>query len=71
MERMTLYARNLLPATPFARLVGFGIGHVSPGTLTGTLKATGNLVFIPAYNLTPLYTMALYAGGLTAVNAGV
>jgi hypothetical protein len=48
IERMRLYARRALPATPFARLTGFGIGHVSAGTLTGTLKASGHLVFPPA-----------------------
>ncbi len=45
IERMRLYARRALPATPIARLTGYGIGHVSTGTLTGTLKASGHLVF--------------------------
>ena len=44
IERMRLYARRDLPATPFARLTGFGIGHVSTGSLTGVLKASGHLV---------------------------
>jgi class 3 adenylate cyclase len=67
---MRLYARRLIPATPFARLTGYGIGHVSTGSLTGTLKASGHLLFPPAYNLTPLYGQALYAAALTAVDTG-
>lgn len=67
---MRLYARRVLPATPIARLTGFGIGHISSGTLTGTLKASGHLVMPPAYNLSALSTQALYACGLTAVEAG-
>jgi len=66
---MRLYARRVLPATPFARLTGYGIGHVSTGTLTGTLKASGHLVFPPAYNLSALSSQALYACGITAVDA--
>lgn len=71
IERMRLYTRRLLPATPFARLTGYGIGHVSTGSLTGTLKASGHLVFPPAYNLSPLHVHALYGGGSTAVDAGM
>lgn len=71
IERMRLYGRRLLPTTPFARLTGFGIGHVSTGSLTGTLKASGHLVFIPAYNLSPLYSQALYACALTAIGPGL
>jgi uncharacterized protein (TIGR00369 family) len=70
IERVRLYARRVLPATPFARLTGYGIGHVSAGSLTGTLKASGHLLFPPAYNLTPLYGIALYGAALTAVDAG-
>ena len=69
IERMRLYARRGLPATPFARLTGYGIGHVSTGALTGTLKASGHLVFPPAYNLSALSSQALYACGITAVDA--
>jgi hypothetical protein len=65
IERMRLYARRALPATPFARLTGFAIGHVSTGSLTGTLKASGHLVFPPAYNLPALSSQALYAGSIT------
>jgi class 3 adenylate cyclase len=68
---MRLYARRVLPATPFARLTGFGIGHVSTGRLTGTLKASGHLVFPPAYNLSALSTQALHAASDTAVDAGM
>ncbi len=71
IERMRLYARRLLPRTPWARLVGFGLGHVSTGSVTGTLKASGHLVFIPAYNLTPLSHQALSACALTAIGAGL
>jgi class 3 adenylate cyclase len=71
IERMRLYARRVLPATPIARLTGFGIGHVSSGTLTGTLKASGHLVMAPAYNLSALSTQALYTCALTAVDAGM
>jgi hypothetical protein len=71
IERMRLYASRVLPATPFARLTGFGIGHVSTGTLTGTLKASGHLVMPPAYNLAPLSTQSLYACATTAVEAGM
>jgi class 3 adenylate cyclase len=69
IERMRLYARRVLPAVPFARLTGFGIGHVSAGSLTATLKASGHLVFPPAYNLSALSSQALYAGSITAVEA--
>jgi class 3 adenylate cyclase len=69
IERMRLYARRVLPATPLARLTGFGIGHVSSGSLTGALKASGHLVFPPAYNLSALSSQALYACGTTAVDA--
>jgi class 3 adenylate cyclase len=71
IERMRLYARRVLPATPIARLTGFGIGHVSSGTLTGTLKASAHLVMPPAYNLSALSTQALYACGITAVEPGM
>lgn len=69
IERMRLYARRVLPKTPYARLTGFGIGHVSTGTLTGTLKASAHLVFPPAYNLSALSTQALYACAVTAIEA--
>jgi uncharacterized protein (TIGR00369 family) len=69
IERMRLYARRVLPTTPIARLTGFGIGHVSSGNLTGTLKAGGHLVMPPAYNLSALSTQALYACATTAVEA--
>ena len=69
IERMRLYARRVLPATPLARLTGFGIGHVSSGSLTGALKTSGHLVFPPAYNLSALSSQALYACGITAVDA--
>jgi uncharacterized protein (TIGR00369 family) len=71
IERMRLYARRVLPATPMARLTGFGIGHVSSGTLTGTLKAGGHLVMPPAYNLSALSTQALYMCAVTAIEAGM
>jgi class 3 adenylate cyclase len=70
IERMRLYARRVLPKTPIARLTGFGIGHVSTGTLTGTQKASGHLVMPPAYNLSALSTQALYACGVTALEPG-
>ena len=69
IERMRLYGRRVLPATPLARLTGFGIGHVSTGTLTGTLKASGHLVYPPAYSLAPLSTQALFACASTAIDA--
>ncbi|MDT5412877.1 MAG: hypothetical protein QOG14_5097, partial [Mycobacterium sp.] len=71
IDRMRLYARPVLPATPMARLTGFGIGHVSAGSLTGTLKASGHLVFPPAYNLSALSSQALHAASDTAVEAGM
>lgn len=71
IERMRLYARRALPAPPFPRLTGFGIGHVSTGTLTGTLKASGHLVFPPAYNLSVLSSQALFACAETAVDTGM
>jgi class 3 adenylate cyclase len=72
IERMRLYARRVLPTTPLARLTGFGIGHVSTGSLTGTLKASGgHLVFPPAYNLSPLSGQALYACAAAAVDPGM
>ena len=67
IERMRLYSDGLLPATPFARLCGIGVGHVSVGSLTATMKASGILQFPPLYNQSPLYVQALYAGALTAV----
>src|SRR4051812_14026751 len=71
IERMRLYARRVLPKTPMARLTGFGIGHVSTGTLTGTQKASGHLVMPPAYNLSALSIQALYACAVTAVEPGM
>ena len=71
IERMRLFARRTLPAPPFPRLTGFGIGHVSAGSLTGTLKASGHLVFPPAYNLSVLSNQALYACAETAVDTGM
>jgi class 3 adenylate cyclase len=66
---MRLFSRRILPATPFARLTGFGIGHVSTGALTGTMKASGHLVFPPAYNLSAASSQALYACATAAVDA--
>jgi class 3 adenylate cyclase len=71
IERMRLFARRILPATPFARLTGFGIGHVSTGALTGTMKASGHLVFPPAYNLSAASSQALYACATAALEAGM
>jgi class 3 adenylate cyclase len=69
IQRMRMYSDGLLPATPFARLCGIGLGHVSVGSLTATMKASSCLLFPPVYNLSPLYVQALYAGALTAVGA--
>ncbi len=70
IERMRLYARRVLPATPLARLVGLGIGHVSAGNFTGTLKASGHLTFIPAISATPGLHGALHGAALTAIRPG-
>jgi len=64
---MRLYASSSLPGTPFAHLIGFAIGHVSAGTLTGRMKASGHLAFIPYYNLSPLYDFTAYACAVTAI----
>jgi uncharacterized protein (TIGR00369 family) len=71
IERIRLYTRRMLPVTPFARLTGYAIGHVSAGSLTGTLKASGHLAFPPAYNLALVYGQALYSGAITAVDGGI
>jgi len=70
IQRMRLYSDGLLPLTPFVRLCGLGVGHVSVGSITATMKASGILQFPPLYNLSPLYVQALYAGALTAVGPG-
>jgi class 3 adenylate cyclase len=70
IKRVRLYSDGLLPLTPFARLCGFGLGHVSVGSLTATMKASGILAFPPLYNLSPLFVQALRAGALTAVGPG-
>jgi uncharacterized protein (TIGR00369 family) len=67
---MRLYSQSRLPSTPFARLVGFGIGHVGAGSLTGRMKASDHLAFPPALNLSPLGGLALYACGAAAIEAG-
>lgn len=70
IQRMRLYSDGVLPATPFARLCGFGVGHVSAGRLTATMKASSAFQFPPVYNLSPLFVQALQFGALTAVGPG-
>ena len=70
LERVRLWTRRLIPTTPFSRLSGFGIGHVSTGSVTGFLRASGHLIMVPWYNMTPLYAEALYACASTALDAG-
>lgn len=71
IERARLYTEHRLPNPPFARLVGFGFGHVSAGSVTGFMKASGHLVMIPEYNLTPICDEALYACAVTAIGPGL
>jgi uncharacterized protein (TIGR00369 family) len=71
LERVRLASRRLIATTPFSRLVGFRIGHVSTGSVTGTMKAGGHLLMIPAYNLSPLYAEAFTACASTAIEAGM
>lgn len=70
IEGLRLYARRLLPETPIVRLTGIGLGHVSVGSVTVTMKASGHLAFPPAYNLSVLSAQTLYMCALTAVDAG-
>jgi class 3 adenylate cyclase len=71
LERVRLASRRLIATTPFSRLVGFRIGHVSTGSVTGTMKAGGHLLMVPDYNMTPLYGEALTACASTAIDAGM
>ena len=71
IDRMRLYATSALPGTPFARLTGFAIGHVSVGSLTGRMPASGHLAFIPSYNMAPLYDFTGYACAVTAIGPGL
>src|SRR5437867_8181807 len=71
LDRVRLWTRRLIPTTPFSRLIGFRIGHVSTGSLTGTMKAGSHLLMLPAYNLSPLYAEAFGGCGWTAVDAGM
>ena len=70
IDGLRLYARRLLPLTPIVRLTGTGLGHVSVGSITATMKASGHLAFPPAYNLSVLTAHALHTCALTAVDAG-
>ncbi|HJP64898.1 MAG TPA: adenylate/guanylate cyclase domain-containing protein [Actinomycetota bacterium] len=71
LERVRLLSRRVVPATPYARLVGFRIGHVSTGAVTGTMRAGGHLLMVPDYNIGPLYSEALVSCGSTAIDAGM
>jgi class 3 adenylate cyclase len=71
IERVRLYARSTLPATPVARLAGLGIGHFSAGNFTGTMRAGAHFTFIPAITPTPGLHNALYGAVLTAIGPGL
>ena len=70
IERMRLLARHLIPALPIAHLFGIGIGHVSAGSTTGTMKASGHMGFVPGLNVAPLFVESCYGAALTAVGPG-
>ncbi|HSV40147.1 MAG TPA: adenylate/guanylate cyclase domain-containing protein [Nocardioidaceae bacterium] len=44
---------------------------MSVGSVTGFMKASGHLVMIPEYNLTPICDEALYACAITAIGPGL
>jgi len=71
MERMRLLARHYLAFPPIARLYGMGVGHVSTGSATGTMKASGITQHIPALNVSPVVLEALQCAALTAVEPGM
>jgi class 3 adenylate cyclase len=70
IERMRLMSRHYLAVTPTARLFGLGLGHVSAGSATATMKASGHMAFIPALNVIPLFMESLHGAVLTALDAG-
>ena len=70
IERMRLMSRHYLALMPTARLFGLGLGHVSAGSATATMKASGHMAFIPALNVVPLFMESLHGAVLTALDAG-
>jgi len=70
-ERMRLLSRHYLGLTRTARLFGLGLGHVSMGSVTITMKASGHMAFIPALNVVPIFMESLQGAALTALDAGM
>ena len=71
IERMRLLARHYLAAAPSARLYGINVGHVSIGSATGTMKASGITQHIPALNVSPVVLEALQGAAITALEPGM
>ena len=71
IERARLLARHYLAATPTSHLFGLGVGHVSAGVATCSMKASGHMVFFPAVNATPVFLEALQGAVLTALDPGM
>ena len=71
IERMRLLARHYLAAAPSARLYGISVGHVSTGSATGTMKASGITQHIPALNVSPVVLEALQGAAITALEPGM
>jgi class 3 adenylate cyclase len=70
-ERMRLLSRHYLALTRTARLFGLRLGHVSVGSVTITMKASGHMAFIPALGIVPIFMESLQGAALTALDAGM
>jgi class 3 adenylate cyclase len=71
MERMRLFGRRYLAAPPCARLYGISLGHVSIGSATATMKASGITQHVPALNVSPVVLEALQDAAITALEPGM
>ena len=69
-ERVRLLGSGLVPRAPVTHLFGFGIGHVSPGSVIATMPASGNFIALPAMDIVPLVILALRLAATTAIPAG-
>jgi class 3 adenylate cyclase len=70
-ERVRLASRHYLALMRTARLFGLRLGHVSTGSVTLTMKASGHMAFIPALNVVPIFMESLQGAALTALDAGM
>lgn len=69
-ERVRLLGSGLVSPSPISHLFGFGIGHVSPGSVIATMPASGNFIALPGMDTVPLVMLALRLAATTAIPAG-